>query len=122
LPAGKSKPLHDLINGEGYKDNVWVVTAKRVLGLENREVCMKSWNLNTINGLYEKLLLARIQIKNLGKAKLYDEWKSYFLALNNIDPYLPMELLPENWNGAKCEAEFHKWGFPSLISAIFKHK
>ena len=121
-PLPLSKPLHDLINGEGYKDNVWVVTAKRVLGLGNREVCMKSWNLGMINSLYEKLLLALPQIKKFADTKLYDEWKSHFLALNNIDPYLPMELLPENWNGVKCEAEFHKLGFPSLISAIFKHQ
>lgn len=118
-PLPLSKPLHNLIEGEGYRQYVWVTVSKRVLGLSNREICQKAWNLDRLNGLYEKLLTVLPKIRKLGNKNLIDEWKNYFLALNNADPYLPRELLPEYWKGGICEKEFAKMGLPSLLNIIF---
>ena len=117
-PLSLEEEIKKLIEGEALEEFVWVLRAEKILGLDDREIARRSWPLEEINMLYGKLL------ESLGKAKqsrgLMDQWRSYFLAVNTADPYLPHELLPEDWRGHDCEKEFLKTDFLALVRALFR--
>lgn len=118
-PLPLEKALQELIEGERMENHTVVLTAQRILGFTNREIAATAWNLQEINNIYEKLLQVLPKIKRRGKSKLLGEWRTYFLATNFEDPYLPHELLPENWLGEKCKKEFTGFGLSSLLKIIF---
>lgn len=64
---------------------------------EDKEIAEKLWNLEEINGKYQKVL--RDFEVNGNKALLRER----FLEVVSIDPYLPPELLPDDWVGAYIE-------------------
>lgn len=118
-PLSLGKPLSQLINGEKLNDFVWVARAEGILGLTNRDVAEKSWNLKQLSYLYCKLLEVLPQVNKLNSKKINDEWQMHFLSLDNVDPYLPNELLPNDWPGESCKNGFKKFGLPSLLHLIF---
>ncbi|MEK7611488.1 MAG: PaaX family transcriptional regulator C-terminal domain-containing protein [Patescibacteria group bacterium] len=117
-------PIHhvsqELIEGEEVEKFTWVLKAKRVLGVANREIAERAWGLNELNSLYLKLIKVLPKIRTLGRKDLLQQWREYFLALNAADPYLPFELLPENWAGEKCKNTFTKFSLKDLLIGIFK--
>ena len=117
-PLSLEEEIQKLIEGEKLEDFVWVLRAEKILGMSDKEIAQRAWPLEEINMLYGKLL------KSLNKAKrsdnLMDQWREYFLAVNAADPYLPSELLPQDWHGRACEKEFLKTDFPALIRALFR--
>lgn len=118
-PLSLSRPLSQIIKSEGLNDFVWVARAEGILGMDNREVAEKSWNLAQLSDLYNKLLEVLPKVNKLGTKKINDEWQMHFLSLDNVDPYLPKELLPEGWPGETCKNKFKKFGLANLIRLIF---
>lgn len=118
-PLPLSEPIKDLIDGERIEKYAWVLTAKRVLGIDNVDVAGQAWSLPLFNDLYAKLVEILPKIKQSKKRGLLDQWKKYFLAVDSADPYLPFELLPEDWQGERCKNEFAKLGLTSLMKSIF---
>lgn len=118
-PLPIEKAVEELVDGEKLKGYVWVIKAKRVLGMENNEVASRAWNLTKINGLYEKLLDVSPRIKKEKDKVLMSEWRRLFLALDLEDPYLPKELLPEEWLGEECRRRFYASSFKNLIGSLF---
>ena len=116
-PLSLEKPIQQLIEAEKIKKYIWVLRAKQILGMENNEVACRAWPIETLNLLYKKLLEVLPKIKK--GEKLTTQWKHYFLAVNNADPYLPFELLPEDWQGEKCQKEFIKLGGAGFLQALF---
>lgn len=62
-PLPLSEALNQLVEGERFEKFAWVVRAQRILGLSHKEVAQKSWNLEALNGLYEKLLTVLPKVK-----------------------------------------------------------
>lgn len=118
-PLPLSEPVKKLVDGEGMEKYVWVLTAQRVLGLPNEAVATQAWSLDRLDDLYSKLLQILPSIKKTKKKNLFSEWKKYFLAVDAADPYLPIELLPEDWRGEICKKEFARLGFSGLLKSIF---
>ena len=118
-PLPLASALRELVEGEGMEDFVWVLRAETVLGLPNKEVAKRAWNLDELNGLYIKLLEALPGVGKSGKKNLLEEWQKYYLALDFNDPYLPFELLPDDWQGEVCKKEFSKLGAFGLLKSIF---
>jgi len=118
-PLPLEDAVQELVEGERMENNVVVLNAKRVLGLTNSEISTRAWNLDMLANLYSKLLEILPEVKKAKNNKLLDEWKTYFLAVNFEDPYLPFELLPQDWPGEKCKKEFAKLGLPGLLKIIF---
>lgn len=118
-PLPIERAVEELIDGEKLGDYVWVIKAKRVLGLENSEIASKAWNLAKLNGLYEKLLDILSRVKEKKDKIIKEEWRRLFLAVDLEDPYLPNELLSEDWLGEKCRRQFYALSFKSLISSLF---
>ena len=108
-PLPIEEPIQKLLEGERAADQVWTLRAERILGMGNLEVARKAWPIiGELDQLYKELLRVLPNIKK--DKELLEEWKTYFLAINEADPYLPLELLPEDWQGNICEEAFVKLG------------
>lgn len=118
-PLPLAAPLKELVVGENLADYVWVTAARRVLGLDNREVAERAWHLGEINDLYGQLLEVLPRVKKAGHKQLLTEWQRYFLAVDLADPYLPRELLPEDWVGERCRRQFSRLGLWGLLKSLF---
>lgn len=119
-PLPLEKAVQELVEGHELTAHVVVLTAKRLLGLTDEEMAANAWNLKELSGLYSKLLEVLPKVKKLKDKKLLEQWRTYFLAVNFKDPYLPFELLPSDWPGEKCKKEFEKLGLPGLLRIIFR--
>jgi hypothetical protein len=120
-PLPIEKPMQELLEGEKVSDKVWILRAKRILGMDNRKVVKKSWPLiDELNLLYGELLEVLPEIRK--SSLLRDQWRSYFLAVNTADPYLPFELLPVDWKGNECEKEFVKLGTVGFLKVLFRFR
>ncbi len=122
-PLSLEVPIQKLIEAENLSKQVWVLKGKRILGTDNREVAQEAWPIiKELNQLYKELLrVLPIIKKNRDKEKKLT-WKQYFLGVNNADPYLPKELLPEKWYGTDCEKEYIKICKPGIFTHIFTKK
>ena len=116
-PLPLEEPVQKLIEGEKVKNFVWVLTSKRLWGMDNKEVAQKTWPVDELDFLYNTLLKALPPAKKEG---ILDQWKEYFLATNTADPYLPLELLPKTWAGGRCEKEFVKLGFGGALRLLLR--
>lgn len=119
-PLPIAAPTQELIEGEQAENFVWVVSAKRVLGLDNREVAGRAWKLDVLNQLYQSLIEVLPIVKRKRDKSLLGSWRRCFLALDNSDPYLPMELLSEDWQGENCRKAAGLSGVTGLIKTIFQ--
>lgn len=119
-PLPLETAVQELIEGEKLETYTVVLTAHRVMGLTNRQMATAAWNLKELSDLYNKLLEALPKVKRSRNKDLLEEWRTYFLAVNFEDPYLPFELLPADWPGEKCKKEFTKLGLAGLLKSIFK--
>lgn len=118
-PLPIEEPIQKLLEGEGVAGQVWTLRAERILGMENREVARKAWPIvDEMNLLYGELLEALPKVKE--NKNLKEQWRTYFLAVNDADPYLPFELLPENWKGQKCEEEFVHLGRGGVFKILLR--
>lgn len=118
-PLAIEQAIKELVDGEEIANLVWILTAKRVLGMDNREVAAKAWNLSEINTDYTNLLSTLPAIKRSPDHQLKKKWGEYFLALDAVDPYLPKELLPADWTGERCHKEFIHLKPKTLVNIIF---
>ena len=118
-PLPLAEPLEELMESETVKDYVWVLTAQRILGTDNREVAAKAWSLASLSRLYENLIEVLPKIKQERDQVLLHEWEKLFLSLDASDPYLPLELLPKAWPGEKCKQEFTQLGLARLLRSLF---
>lgn len=118
-PLALSGALSQFIKGENLDDFVWVAKAEGILGLSNKEVAQKSWNLSEMADLYDKLLTVLPKVKNLNSDKINSEWQKHFLAVDNVDPYLPQELTPDDWPGERCKMEFESFGLQNFLRLLF---
>lgn len=118
-PLSLARPVKELLDGERVDGCAWVLRSQRILGIEDKEVARQAWDIEQFNCLYKNLLNVLPEIKKPQKPRLLDSWREYFLAVYLSDPYLPRELLPEDWLGETCQKEFLKLGALGFLKAIF---
>lgn len=118
-PLPLEDPIQKLIEGEGTEKFVWVLTCRQLWGMTDQEAAQKAWPLAELNDLYGLLLKAFPLAKEEGNEILF-QWKKYLLAVNTADPYLPFELLPQDWLGEKCEEEFVKLGPKGFLHVLLR--
>ncbi len=114
-PLKVEDALQSFLHSRGLSEMVWVMRARRVLGMENREVVKRAWPLGDLRQVYEELLDVSSAAEKLGAT---EEWGRYFLAADVCDPYLPKELLPSDWPGFKCRDTFTKTGRRRFLNTL----
>jgi len=118
-PLSIEGPIQKLLEGEGVAEQVWTLRAERILGMENREVARRAWPIiDELNLLYGELLEVLPEVEK--NRKFLDDWRTCFLAVNEADPYLPVELLSEDWKGKECEESFVKLGPGGFFKTLLR--
>lgn len=117
-PLPLAKPIQQLMEAKEYQKYVWVAKAQSVLGKSNREIAQDSWPLGIINDLYRRLEKTFVEVA--GDEDLETFWKICFLAIEHKNPYLPKELLPEDWHEEACRKLFKKLSTDGFLNAIFR--
>lgn len=117
-PLKIADEISEVIESLEVKDLVWVTSASRILGMDNCEVARAAWDLDEINKLYLKLYDILPKLRKAKDKNLSKEWRQLFLAVDATDPYLPYELLPQDWYGERCRKEFKKTNIVAAIKSI----
>lgn len=103
-PLPLEEPLQEFIEGERLEGNATVFTCRRIWGLPDWEIARRAYNLDQLEKLYEELNSHFDEAKKTRED--WDRWCLYFLAVDNLDPQLPKELLPRDWLGFDCTKKF----------------
>lgn len=97
--------VQEFIEGEKLDKFAVVMRSKRVWGFSDKDIAKKAYSLEKLQLLYEEL------DENFEQAckKKSDlkRWRLYYLAVDNSDPQLPKELLPEYWLGEDVRKKFN---------------
>lgn len=103
-PLPLEEPLQEFIEGERLERNATVFTCRRIWGLPDQEIARRAYDLDRLEKLYEELD-SQFDIARMAKGE-WKRWRLYFLAVDNLDPQLPKELLPRDWIGFNCAKKF----------------
>ncbi len=103
-PLPLEEPIQEFIEGEKLEEFAVVMRSERIWGFSDEEIARKAYELNDLELLYEELdETFEEACKNKKDLK---RWRSYFLAVDNSDPQLPKELLPDYWLGDTVRKKF----------------
>lgn len=103
-PLPLEEPIQEFIEGERLEEFVVVMRSKRIWGFSDQQIARKAYDLGRLQLLYNELDGA---FEQTGKTKLdLKRWRAYYLAVDNADPQLPGELLPEGWPGDEAHKKF----------------
>lgn len=98
-PYPLTKELDEFIESQGLASFALVTETKHFEKEKARKLAKKIWKLEKIAKVYEgfiKKWQERLEQQE-DLAKFVGEWRGEFFELLKIDPYLPKELLPEDW-------------------------
>lgn len=104
-PLDIGEDLREFLEAVGLKNETFVLTAHQDLGKDKREVAAKIWQLEEINKAYQEVI--NLWEEKQKKRQLLTEGdkqrlKDKYLEALVSDPYLPGELLPQDWVGEKA--------------------
>jgi phenylacetic acid degradation operon negative regulatory protein len=83
----------------------YVLTAKHRYMGDPKKLAVRVWNLENINQKYKKIINNLLLADKYSKRRKLRMVRKLFMDLENLiflDPFLPKELLPENWLGEKA--------------------
>lgn len=113
-PYDIGRDFAEFIETEHLDDVVYILEVSRISSGDIKTLVNKIWKLDKINEAYRKLIEEMVdndvitingRIKKLHRDKNFIR-KMYekYLEILMIDPFLPYELLPDNWIGKKLRA------------------
>ncbi|MBL7159573.1 hypothetical protein ISS85_03790 [Candidatus Microgenomates bacterium] len=105
-PFSIEREMREFINALGLKGKTYLLVSTKFITGDERGLAQKIWDLDRINKEYRKIL-GRLEKKEIDKKEL-KKIKSLYLEALSIDPFLPIELLPEDWLREKVEREIRK--------------
>jgi len=117
-PLNIGEGVQDFFKSKGILNSVQVFRASSVYGINNQEIVEKIYNISELNNLYTDLKANYSQV--VENVKLFSKWKDYFMAVNYKDPYLPFELLPQEWEGDNCEKLFTNKTSKNIFKLLLK--
>lgn len=106
-PLGVTEDLREYLENHNLADFVFVLVAQRLFVGDEKKLAAKVWPLKKINQEYEKILEKWEKEKEAKREKRADfikELKNLYLEVLAIDPCLPRELLPNDWQGEKVRS------------------
>lgn len=100
IPHDINDEINQYFMSNGLADTCICLTAKSSGLVNDRALAVKVWELNKLNNKYRKILDRCKNLDNDNKNKkkhlIREIWFNY-QNLISIDPFLPKELLPNNW-------------------------
>jgi phenylacetic acid degradation operon negative regulatory protein len=103
-PLPLEEPIQEFIEGERLEKFAVVMRSKRIWGFSDQEIARKAYNLGDLQLLYNELNDTFEQARQ--KKPDLKRWREYYLAVDNSDPQLPDELLPDGWPGDETRRKF----------------
>lgn len=118
-PHDLARDFAEFIESEGLEEWVYVLEVSRIASGDTKTLADKIWKLDKINEKYIELeeeirgsdvisfngrvkkLHRNLRESNLEAQKVIKRFYEKFLEITVQDPFLPYELLPDNWNGRK---------------------
>ena len=104
-PYPIEEEMNDFLKTLHLEGKVYVLLCKKILGVENRELARKLWQLDKLNKKYKRLFE---KLRSLTDKRELKKIKVKYLELLSEDPFFPQELLPQNWWGEKVKKEIKK--------------
>lgn len=104
--------FREFIKGKGLDDSVYAIETSHLLAGDPKELAERIWRLDEINQRYEEVFIELEKVKRAYKSSCYrnkkytmekkaenelNDLKIRYLQVILIDPFLPRQLLPENW-------------------------
>ncbi|OCA80864.1 PaaX family transcriptional regulator [Pseudobacillus wudalianchiensis] len=119
-PNPLEKQVMELIMEHGLEDYVILFTSSSIVSHDNEEIVRRGWNLEEIGIAYEgfieeyrkkyEILKDRAWNNELTdeecfieRTELVHEYRKFLF----LDPNFPVDLLPENWSGARARELFY---------------
>ena len=99
--------VEELLKAKEIKTGVLLFEAEKIGSSSNKEIAHQAWDLPMIAERYVEL------VENYNKDSLTDEEKAgsdfanEYLEILKIDPYLPDEILPQDWPGKNAKKLFN---------------
>lgn len=104
-PHNLVKDLREWVDSLELKGKVRIFRATEVTGEDLQDFVEKLWGISKVNASYQKLLDKYEEGKDLKwkkRQKFVRKLKSKLLEVVVNDPFLPRELLPNDWIGGKA--------------------
>lgn len=99
-PYHFEEDLREFLEAQQLTESVFVLTAKEAWVKDFKRLAMKVWKLHRVNPMYRKViaLVNEADEEKEGKrtALIQEAHKIYLTALSQ-DPFLPRQLLPDDW-------------------------
>lgn len=106
-PFAIENELKEFLEGFGFSDMALVFTTQSGSIEQARKIAGSVWNLGKINDKYRELF-EKVKGEKNKDAQWIRGIKSELIDLLLLDPFLPSELLPENWIREKVVREIKK--------------
>lgn len=103
-PFDIAMDLQEFIEAVGLKAEVFIMEVNNILVGNAKSLAKKIWPLEKLNKKYEKILekLEKIEkLKNWYKEQSLRNLREKYLQILITDPFLPKELLPDDWLAEK---------------------
>lgn len=97
--------VREFLKANGLYGRVLVFEARNVLGYPSIEMATKVWRLDRINEDYEQVIDEAESIKSEADQQKIKDLIDRYIQITLKDPFLPSELLPENWLRDKAKKE-----------------
>ncbi|MBI3070024.1 MAG: CRISPR-associated endonuclease Cas2 [Candidatus Levybacteria bacterium] len=98
--------FYEFVVYQGLFDQVYAMEVSQVIAGDVKRLADKVWHLGALNSRYEKII-EQITKKDLSKShdrgKQLNKVMQEYLEILLQDPFLPKELLPEDWRREEAE-------------------
>lgn len=114
-PHDISQDLYEFIQYIGLNECVYIIEAFRIVVGDEKELARKVWKLNELMDEYDGIIMEAEKIIHLIKVSgrpqklnkreldLINELKKKYLSIVIKDPFLPKQLLPNNWRAEEAK-------------------
>jgi phenylacetic acid degradation operon negative regulatory protein len=93
--------LREFLEASGLSEMVFVLEAKNIAGIPNKEIAVQIFHLDEVNEAYENLLQEHDKLLRSGKDAA-SVLRSTYLEILLRDPMMPKAFLPDNWFGEQA--------------------
>lgn len=111
-PYDLAREISEFIQSQGLEEFVYVFVSPLDFVKDKKALVEKIWKVEKIDGFYQDWIEDwEEKSKGISEKKLRDlaqEFCSSYLEIVAVDPFLPKELLPDNWMGNKARSLFKK--------------